>query len=262
MAVDALHARPWPTGRTGDRLRLLTPGLAALTVLAQILYPLVHGSARDRLTVTIVCLFAGTTVSHVWRWCGARAAGLVLAATAGLGFGAEVVAVHTGFPFGHYAYSGTLGARLWGVPVVVALAWTMFAWPAALAARRVVSGFVARVVVGAWALASWDLFLDPQMVAAGHWRWRAPSPHLPGVDSVPLTNNAGWLLLGVLISLALQRLLRSSSIPDDRVPIALFAWTYVSSVLALAVFLHLAAAAAWGGLGMGLVAVPLALRAR
>ena len=38
-----------------------------------------------------------------------------------------------------------------------------------------------RVAVGALALASWDLFLDPQMVDAGHWRWADPLPALPGV---------------------------------------------------------------------------------
>ena len=51
---------------------------------------------------------------------------------------------------------------------------------------------LARVAVAAAALASWDLFLDPQMVDAGHWRWSDPSPALPGVPTVPLTNYAGW----------------------------------------------------------------------
>jgi putative membrane protein len=241
---------------------VLVPGLGVATVLAQIAYPLVHGSSRNLLTVVTVCLFAAATVSHAWSSCGARATCLVLLVTLGLGWGAEVCGVHTGFPFGHYTYSDTLGARRWGVPLVVGLAWTMLAWPAALVARRVVAGFGARVVVGAWGLASWDLFLDPQMVAAGHWRWRHPSPHLPGVDSVPLTNYAGWLLVAALISLALQGLLRSRPVTDDRAPLVLFAWTYVSSVLALGVFLHLPAAAAWGALGMGLVALPLALAVR
>jgi putative membrane protein len=40
---------------------------------------------------------------------------------------------------------------------------------------------------------------------------------------------------------------------------ALYLWTYGSSVLAHAVFLHLPASAAWGALGMGLVAIPLAV---
>jgi putative membrane protein len=42
--------------------------------------------------------------------------------------------------------------------------------------------------------------------------------------------------------------------------LALYLWTYASSVLAHAVFLGLPASAAWGGLGMGAVAVPLAVR--
>jgi hypothetical protein len=40
----------------------------------------------------------------------------------------------------------------------------------------------------------------------------------------------------------------------------LWFWTYASSVLAHAVFLGLPASAAWGGIGMGLVVVPLAVR--
>jgi putative membrane protein len=42
--------------------------------------------------------------------------------------------------------------------------------------------------------------------------------------------------------------------------LALYLWTYFSSMLALAVWLDLTAAAAWGALGMGLVALPLMAR--
>ena len=48
---------------------------------------------------------------------------------------------------------------------------------------------------------------------------------------------------------------------DDTVPYALYLWTYASSVLAHAAFFGLPASALWGGLGMGLVAVPLVLAA-
>jgi putative membrane protein len=43
---------------------------------------------------------------------------------------------------------------------------------------------------------------------------------------------------------------------------AMYLWTYVGSVLAHAVFLGLPASAAWGGVAMGTVAIPLALRVR
>jgi putative membrane protein len=43
----------------------------------------------------------------------------------------------------------------------------------------------------------------------------------------------------------------------DAGPSALYLWTYFSSVLALAVFFGLPAAALWGAIGMGTVALPL-----
>lgn len=247
MADDALTARA----------RSVLPALfAALVVALQIGYPLASGATRDRVTVVIVVLFAAASALHA----GLTRGGTGLAAVAGaavVGFAAEVLGLHTGVPFGNYRYGTTLGVELLGVPLVVALAWAMLAWPAALVARRLVAGPITRVLVGAWALASWDLFLDPQMVAAGAWRWADPNPHLPGVRDVPLTNYAGWLLVAVVISAGLQWLLRADRGGGDAVPVALYLWTYVGSIVALAGFLHLAAAAAWGALGMGLVAGPL-----
>ena len=236
-----------------DRLRLPAV-LAGLGVAAQIGYPLVHGSARDHDTIAIVVLIGTAMLGHAYR-CGVLWP--VAAITVLGGFGVEQLGVQTGFPFGRYTYTGSLGPRLWGVPVVIALAWPMLAWAAALVAHRLVHRRAARIAVGAWALATWDLFLDPQMVAAGHWHWRHPSPHLPGVPDVPLTNYAGWLAVSMLMSAALQAVLDRRDHSPRGVPIPLYLWTWASSTLALAAFLHLGAAAAWGGVAMGTVAVPL-----
>jgi uncharacterized membrane protein len=110
------------------------------------------------------------------------------------------------------------------------------------------------VVAGAWALASWDLFLDPQMVEAGRWRWLDVQHPVPGTSDIPLSNVAGWVLVSLVLMAALSRLPRVDA--DDRVPGALFLWTYVSSVLANAVFFGRPAVALVGGLVMGVVAVP------
>jgi putative membrane protein len=245
---------------TRRRLQALPALLAALVVGLQIAYPLVHGQARDRLTIAIVAMFAACCVAHTAVSRGRSAAVGLFALTAVPGFAVEVFGVHTSVPFGTYSYDSSLGPRLFGVPLVIGLAWTMLAWPAAIAARRLARGSVARVALGAWALASGDVFLDPQMVAAGHWRWHSPTPHLPGVPTVPLTNYAGWLIVSLVLSVALQALLDQSETADDRVPIALYLWQYVGWVVALGAFLDLTAAAGWGALAMGTIAVPLALR--
>jgi uncharacterized membrane protein len=252
MAADALTVRS----------RRVPAVLAAAVIALQIGYPLVQGASRDRVTVLIVVTFAAASAVHAIATRGLRVGAAAIAVAAGVGFGAEVLGRHTGVPFGGYTYGPALGTRVFGVPLVVGLAWTMVAWPAALVARRLVRRPPARVAVGAWALASWDLFLDPQLVSAGAWRWDDPTPHLPGVAAVPLTNYAGWLLIATLVSAGVQWLLRHDTGGADAVPLTLYLWTYVGSIVALAGFLDLAAAAAWGALGMGAVAVPLAVRLR
>ena len=152
-----------------------------------------HESTRDRLTAAVVVTFAIAAALHAAGCVGVARGLAVIALSVAIGFVAEVVGVHSGIPFGSYRYADTLGPRAAGVPIIVGLAWAMMAWPAAVVARRLGRTRISQVVIGAWALASWDLFLDPQMVAAGHWTWQDPTPHLPGVPTVPLTNLLGWL---------------------------------------------------------------------
>jgi putative membrane protein len=237
--------------------------LLGALVLAQICYPLTAGDARAGLTVGTVLLGYLLSVSHALLTRGFRAAAaLVGTATVG-GFAVEAVGVATGFPFGTYDYSGRLGPMLLGVPLIIPLAWTWMAWPAWLAAGRLRLRWpAARIAVAATGLAAWDLFLDPQMVAEGYWRWHSPHPALPGVPGVPIGNYLGWLGFAVVLMIALSRAggpaVRETA-PDAPI-VALWCWTYASSVLAHAVFLGLPASAAWGGVVMGAVVLPLARR--
>jgi uncharacterized membrane protein len=235
--------------------------LAVIVVGLQISYPLLRGVGRLHVAVLIVCVFAFTCVAHAALTRGVTTAARMLVVTAGLGFAVEVLGVATGVPFGGYEYSTGLGPRVAGVPLVVALAWTMLAWPAAIAARRLVAHPLARIAVGAWALATADLFLDPQLVDAGAWRWLHPSPHLPGVATVPVSNYGGWLVAGLIVSASVQAVLGDARDHDDGLVVALYLWLYVGWVVALSVFLGLPAAAGWGALGMGVVALPLAMDA-
>jgi putative membrane protein len=227
--------------------------LAAL-VLAQIGYPLAAGPTRATLVVlTVVLGFAGS-VGHAVATRGPRAAAALVAAGAGGGLLVEAAGVAWGFPFGTYQYTDALGPRVLGVPVVVPLAWAWMAWPAWVVARHLTRQRPARIGLAALGLATWDLFLDPQMVAAGYWRWST-------VD-IPDQNYVGWLAVAVVMMVVLDRAVGPdvADLRTDAPMLALYLWTYVSSVLAHAVFLGLPWSALWGGLGMGLVAVPLGVR--
>lgn len=235
-------------------------------VLAQIVYSMTEPAGRLPTTIAAVVAFAVASACDAAARFGPRAAAGLVVFAGGGGLLAEVVGVHTGFPFGSYTYRDTLGPALLGVPVVVPLAWVMMAWPAVLVGRALTRS--ARrwpaVLVGGWALAAWDVFLDPQMVDAGHWVWHDPEPALPGVAGIPVTNFAGWLLVSLLIVAALGRLLPLSRVDTElsvrRGPApVLYLWTYGSSVWAHAVFFDRPWVSLTGGVLMGLVALPFAV---
>ncbi|GLZ40542.1 carotenoid biosynthesis protein [Actinokineospora sp. NBRC 105648] len=250
------------TAVVGSRVAVVLAWSCALGyVLSQILYSKTEPGGRVPLTVLTVLFFAAASVVDAAVRGGPRAAVGLLVFAGGGGLLAEVVGVHTGLPFGEYAYSGDLGWSVLGVPAVVPLAWVMMAWPALLVGRALGVGRWA-VVVGAWALASWDVFLDPQMVDAGYWSWSDPEPALPGVSGVPVSNFAGWLVVAVVIVACLHAWVpRDRGDPSDvaagPAP-ALYVWTYVSSVWAHAAFFDRPWVSLVGGLLMGLVALPYA----
>jgi uncharacterized membrane protein len=232
--------------------------LVAAAVGVQIAYPLMPETWRTEVTVASVVVFFVAAVADAARVHGPAGAVVLTAVAGGGGLAAEAVGVATGRPFGHYAYTGTLGPELLGVPVAVPLAWVMMAWPALVVARTLVVRGPAVAVVGAAALTAWDVFLDPQMVAAGHWTWFDTAPGLPLIPGIPLTNYLGWLLVSTVIMAILDRALPRQQIPSAPAS-ALYLWVYFSSVMGHAVFFDLPGSAITGGVLMGAVAVPFAV---
>jgi uncharacterized membrane protein len=231
--------------------------LAVLMVLTAIAYPLSSGSGRDAVSWTIVVLGATLSVTHAAISRGLRAGLGVLLLVAVTAVAFEAVGLATGVPYGTYTYADTLGPTLLGVPFLVPLAWLMMAWPswvlAARLARPVRAGLrrAVRIAVAAAVFAAWDVVLDPQMVQAGYWTWAHPSPGLPGIDTVPLTNLAGWLLAGVVLMSLLDLLVRRASVPGapligDAAPLLALAWMTLGGALAHVGWLGLPGSAAWG----------------
>ena len=233
-------------------------GLAAVGM--QITYPLTNGSTRDAVTVAVVLLLAGASVVHAGVMRGARWTVALVTVTAGGGFAVELLGTTTGVPFGEYGYAnGRLGPAVAGVPLLIGVAWTAGAYPAWCAAQRVTGGRRwPRLLLAAVGLAGWDLYLDPQMVADGHWTWVQQGAGLPGVPAVPVGNYLGWLAVALVMA-ALLGLVpsRVTNTRRDGLPLLLFGWTWLGSALAHAVFLDLPYSALYGAVGMGVLGVPL-----
>ncbi len=224
--------------------------LALLLVATAIAYPLTDGPARNAVSWSIVLLGSAVSVSHAAISRGLRTGLGLLALVAVVAVLVEALGLATGFPYGGYSYSDALGPTLLGVPFLVPLAWLLMAWPSwVLAARLVPRSRVGRVLVAAYVFAAWDVVLDPQMVQAGYWRWAHPHPGLPGIDTVPLTNLAGWLLAGLVLMTLIDLLVeRTATAPriGDAAPLLVLGWMTLGGALAHAGWLGLPGSAAWG----------------
>jgi putative membrane protein len=121
---------------------------------------------------------------------------LVLTFTVSLLF--ESVGVATGWVYGPYHYTNKLGPKFLGlVPLLIPVAWFMMTYPSFVIANHIVplikSVWAWRLVVaalGALVMTSWDLTMDPMMVAGGHWVWEQSGAYF----GVPLQNYWGWWL--------------------------------------------------------------------
>jgi uncharacterized membrane protein len=237
-------------GRTRPAPGWLPLALTAALLVTAVAYPLSSGSARDAISWAIVLLGSAAGISHAWVGRGTRTGLGVLVLVAVVAVLFEALGLSTGFPYGSYTYSDVLGPTLLGVPFLVPLAWLMMAWPSwVVAARLAPRSAPARVVVATCVFAVWDVVLDPQLVQAGYWRWAHPEPGLPGIDTVPLTNLAGWLLAGLVLMSLLDQLVARTALPrrtGDAAPLLTLGWMVLGGALAHAVWLDLPGSAVWG----------------
>ena len=73
------------------------------------------------------------------------------------------------------------------MPLIVPLAWFAMGVTGLEVGHHIARSRAAAVVVGALALAAWDLFLDPQMVGEGYWTWARRGRY----RGIPASNFAG-----------------------------------------------------------------------
>jgi uncharacterized membrane protein len=129
------------------------------------------------------------------------------------------------------------------VPAIVPLAWLAMAVPAREAARAISPRW--RIPLGAAMLTAWDLFLDPQMVGEGYWKWRRGGRY----RSIPVSNYVGWFITSLGVMGALDVLLPVDR-PADRTLVGEYAWMAVMETVGFAVFFDDRLVATIGGSAM------------
>jgi putative membrane protein len=154
------------------------PILILVLTFLPVAFALLHGARRYGWAGMLVFLVACLAVSNVL----------------------ENLSIMTGFPFGHYYYTGNLGAKLFLVPMLIGPAYFgtgYLAWVLGTVligdVRSRGSAFTTLAVpfIASFLMVAWDLSMDPTNSTIRHsWIWQQGG----GYFGVPLTNYLGWSL--------------------------------------------------------------------
>lgn len=113
-----------------------------------------------------------------------------------IGFGAELIGIHTGYLFGDYVYGPTLGPMLWEVPIIIGVNWFILAYLTGSVFRKIGNDYYA-AFLGAVAMTCLDFIMEPVAVALDFWYWK--------FDVIPLGNYIGWFGVAFMIHLIFRK---------------------------------------------------------
>ncbi|GAB2487412.1 carotenoid biosynthesis protein [Algoriphagus taiwanensis] len=109
-----------------------------------------------------------------------------------IGFGSELIGIHTGYLFGDYVYGPVLGPKLWDVPLVIGVNWFILSYLTGSVFRNIPNDYYA-AFLGASAMTALDYILEPVAVALDFWAWKW--------EIIPISNFVGWFVIAFLIHL-------------------------------------------------------------
>jgi putative membrane protein len=174
-----------------------SPALSIVTVIA--LLCSVFGFVLPApLRLLPMLISAAFLLLHASRRYGWRAVGVYVVVVLVVSNIMENLSIATGFPFGHYHYTG--GGKIFEVPWFIGIAYMSTGYLAWIVGT-VLLGEVRRgstwlttigtPVVASFAMVAWDLSLDPAASTINHgWIWENSG----GFFGVPLVNFLGWSL--------------------------------------------------------------------
>jgi uncharacterized membrane protein len=158
------------------------PVMAAAQAVPAALFALIHGARTYRLRGILGFIIISLSVGYL----------------------AEALGVHTGFPFGHYSFSDGMGPKVFDVPILMGPAYVGMGYVSWTLARvianqsRTLDGprLITLPLAASFVMVAWDIAIDPVLSTFAHyWTWRDGGAFF----GVPLSNFLAWYAINYLI---------------------------------------------------------------
>ncbi len=166
----------WTVASTVFHNQIPLPILIPVVVFVPLAFALLHGAMRYGWTGILTFLVVSLVVSNVL----------------------ENLSILTGFPFGHYYYTGQLGPKIFLVPLLIGPAYFGTGYLAWVLGTVLIGEVRPRgsalttfgvPLIASFVMVAWDLGTDPSRSTIGQvWIWQQGG----GYFGVPLTNYLGW----------------------------------------------------------------------
>ena len=174
------------------------------------------GPGLQRFTPLVsILILTGFSVAHGIPRYGVKHLLFFFVLTFAISWGYETLSIETGFPFGHYYYTGMLGPKLGQVPLLIMPAYFSVGYLAWTLAHVLLDRFDDRLrggdlvlipVLAAFVMVMWDLCMDPiNSTVRRAWVWRDGGAYF----GVPIVNFLGWYLCIYSVYQAFALYLRS-----------------------------------------------------
>jgi putative membrane protein len=113
-----------------------------------------------------------------------------------VGMLAEWLGVHYGLLFGTYSYGENLGPKLYGVPLLIGINWSLLVIITGTIANALTGSVFLRSVLGAGMMVLLDLFLEHSAPRFDFWTFAG--------GLAPLQNYLAWFIIALILQLLFQ----------------------------------------------------------
>lgn len=108
-----------------------------------------------------------------------------------IGYGSELIGVHTGGLFGNYWYGANLGLKLMEVPLIIGINWGVLAITSASLTQKFVDNIFLKIGINSLLMVFFDFIMEPVAMKSDFWSWEN--------DVIPIYNYVCWFFVALIL---------------------------------------------------------------